>query len=257
MASDNQEKTRDTENPAPPYDSALIASTWLAPFSSGTLLSLQNAIGNRALSQLLQLDMEQHRRKDEGNGNGHKNNGKGHNVTDLQLSAIATTAAIPIIVDDDVLQLEPGQMRKTAFLDRLKTSVCGATAEVLQNTMWSAMGCPYVEGWFRHYAAQDSAHVERALRRFAPETARAQSANDFILIVTERVRLGLSQWVEMGEMTGEPEEFTSREMTEGTLQGGAFSRSGVRGALSTVASGISSAVATVGSVLVKAREFGR
>jgi hypothetical protein len=103
------------------------------------------------------------------------------------------------------------------------------------------MGCPYVEGWFRHYAAQDSAHVERALRRFAPETARAQSAIDFILIVTERVRLGLSQWVEMGEMTGEPEEFTSRQMTEGTLQGpvsGAFSRRGVRSALSTVASGI-------------------
>ena len=206
MASDNQEKPRDTKHPAPPDDSALDASTWLAPFSSGTFLSLQNAIGNRAVSQLLQLDMEQQRRNGNGNGNdsGHKNNGNGYNVADLQLSATAAPVAIPMIVDDDALRLEPGQMRKTAFLDRLKTSVCGAAAEVLRNTMWSEMGCPYIDGWFHHYAAQDSAHVERALRKFAPETTRAQSVNDFILIVTERVRLGLSQWVEMGEMTGEP-----------------------------------------------------
>lgn len=208
MASDNQEKTRDTQNPAPPDDAVLDASTWLAPFSSGTFLSLQNAIGNRALSQLLQLDMEQQR--GNGNGNGHKNNGKEHNGTDLQLSETPATVAIPIIVDDDVLQLEPGQMRKTVFLDRLKTSVCGAAAEVLRNTMWSEMGCPYVEGWFHHYAAQDTVRVERALRRFAPETTRAQSASDLILILTERVRLGLSQWVEMGEMISEPEEFTSQ-----------------------------------------------
>ena len=131
-------------------------------------------------------------------------------------------------------------MRKTEFLNRLKSSVCGATEEVFQNTMWSAVGCPYVERWFTHYGNQSSRHVERALRIYVPQTARDTDAADYIPIVTERVRRGLSQWAETGEMTGMPEEFRRGETVGITL------RSLVSGALS----GIARAIGTAASVVV-------
>lgn len=201
---------------------ALEPSTWFAPFSSRTFLSLQNVIGNRAVSQLLQAEMVQARQNNESNGNG-----SGPMLTPTQLStgpatiqtksldaqaggSTERTAQIPesaapvrpLIVDDDARELKPSQMRKTEFLDRLRSSVRGAAADVFRNTMWAAIGCPYVERWFSHYAGQSSQHVERVLIRYAPEAARVTNANDYISIVTERVRRGLGQWAETGEMTG-------------------------------------------------------
>ena len=292
MASHKQEKSVDTQRPAASGEPALEPSNWLAPFTSGTFLSLQNTIGNRAVSQLLQADMGQPQLNGNGNGNSHK-------LTSLQLSTGSTTIQTkpqegeqqaggrtesatqtpeppapsrPLIVEDDAKDLQPGQMRKTEFLEKLKTSVCSAAEETLRNTMWSEMGCPYVEHWFSHYAGQSSQHVERALRKYAPETARANSAADFIPIVTERVRRGLSQWAETGEVTGVPEELRQGEMPGMTLQGlvsgglSAIGRgigsavsavaSGIGSAASAVAGGIGGAVSSVGRALFKAREGG-
>ena len=196
MTTDNQQNTVDTQTPS--VETGQDASTWFAPFDSATFLSLQAAIGNRALGQLLQAESMQH---------AHKNNGNGHSQT-----VEPEAPARPLIVDDEVAELDAGQMRKTDFLNRLKSSVCGAAEEVFQNTMWSAMGCPYLERWFSHYENQSSQHVERALRMFAPQTARVTDAGDYIPIVTERVRHGLSQWAETGEMAGVHEEFSQRVM---------------------------------------------
>ena len=203
MTTDNQQNTVDTQTPS--VETGQDASTWFAPFDSATFLSLQAAIGNRALGQLLQAESVQH---------AHKNNGNAH--------AEILEHVRPLIVDDEVAELDAGQMRKTDFLNSLKSSVCSAAEEVFQNTMWSAMGCPYLERWFSHYENQSSQHVERALRMFAPQTARVNDAGDYIPIVTERVRRGLSQWAETGEMAGVPEEFRPRVTLRG-LVSGAFS----------------------------------
>jgi uncharacterized protein DUF4157 len=289
MATHKQEKV-ETQPQTAANEPAAESSNWLAPFSSGTFLSLQNTIGNRAVSQLLQADMAQGHQNGNGNGNGHRN-GNGHKAA--QLKPNATTAHIQkketegqgsqntteqatqtpeaaaparaLIVNDDARQIEPGQMRKTEFLEQLKRSVCGAAEEVLRNTMWSAMGCPYIERWFSHYAEQDGAYVERALRRYAPEASRATSAHDYIPIVTERVRRGLSQWSETGEMSGVPEEFRQGEMPGMTLQGlvsGALSTVGraIGGAVSAIGGAISGAVSSAasgaGRAMAKARESG-
>jgi|GEM_PF-2906629 len=265
MASQKQEKAVDIQRQTVAGEPSLEAATWLAPFSSGTFLSLQSTIGNRAVSQLLQADMGQHHQ----NGNGHLQLGIAPTTIQTKpqngeqaggATERATEPAAParqLIVDDDAKQLQPGQMKKTEFLDRLKASVCGAAEDALRNTMWSAMGCPYIERWFGHYAGQDSQHVERALRKYAPETARANSASDYIPIVTERVRRGLSQWAETGEITGVPEEFAHGELPGATLQGlvsGALS--GIGSAIGSAASAIGSAVSSAGRALFKARDGG-
>src|SRR5215213_2646802 len=267
MANHTREKTEEPRRTDQAGDPALDSSTWLAPFNSATFLSLQNAIGNRALGQLLKADMGQAR--PNGTGHAHTPATVQTKARDGEASAgaVATETpepaapAKPLIVNDDAKDLQPGQMRKSEFLDQLKTSVCSAAEDALRDTMWSAMGCPYVEKWFSHYAAQDSQHVERALRKYAPETARAGSASDYIPIVTERVRRGLSQWAETGEMTGVPEEFQQGEMPGMTLEGlvgGALSAIGsaIGSAASAIAGGIGSAVSSVGRALFKAHEGG-
>lgn len=212
MTSDNQQNTVDTQTAA--GEPATDASTWFAPFDSATFLSLQAAIGNRALGQLLQPEAMRQ---------AHKNNGDDHSQT-LEPEAPVTS----LIVDDEAAELQAGQMRKTDFLNRLKTSVCGAAEEAFQNTIWSAMDCPYIERWFGHYENQSGQHVERALRIFVPQTARVADAGDYIPIVTERVRRALTQWAESGEMPAVPEEFTRRETPQVTLN------SLVSGALSAI-----------------------
>ncbi|HEU4511086.1 MAG TPA: DUF4157 domain-containing protein [Pyrinomonadaceae bacterium] len=259
MSTQKQEKTVDTQRQPATEEPALEASTWLAPFNPGTFLSLQNTIGNRAVSQLLQADSTHLGH----NGNGHRLNHAAKSIQKKQQEGAAERTPEPeapartLIVEDDANDVQPGQMRKTEFLDRLKTSVCGAAEEVLRNTMWSAMGCPYIERWFSHYGAQSSQHVERALRRYAPETARATTAEAYIPIVTERIRRGLSQWAETGEMTGVPEEFRQGEMPGVTLQGlVSTALTGIGRAIGSAASAVGSAASSVGRALLKAREGG-
>lgn len=231
MATLNQENTAETQ--AATGDPGIDSPTWFAPFDSATFLSLQAAVGNRAVGQLLQGEAMQH---------AHKNNGNGH----VQRGLETTTQTLgpeapfkPLIVDDDAAELEAGQMRKTDFLVSLKSSVCGAVEEVFRNTMWAPMGCPYVERWFSHYGKQSGEHVERALRRYVSQTTRVTAAGDYIPIVTERVRRGLSQWAKSGEMTGEPEDLRNVEKHGVTLQGLGS------GMLSGIARAIGSAVSVV------------
>jgi hypothetical protein len=123
--------------------------------------------------------------------------------------------------------------------------------------MWSAMGCPYIERWLDHYSKQPSSHVERALRKYAPETANARSAAEYIPLVTQRVRRGIEEWRSTGEVKDLPEEFAAGGMpgvTVSGLVGGLLS--GVGSAISGLVSGAGRALSSVGSMLFKRHEGG-
>jgi len=189
MEDQDQEKMINGERST--ANGGLELATWLSPFNAATFISLQNTIGNQALNLLLQGDVAQACQ----NGNGHRDQ--------------ATKA---FIIEDDAQQLEPGQMRKTEFLDHLQASVCGAAEEVFSGTMWSAMGCPYIERWFGAYAGRSAEHLERALRRLGGEGAHITSANDYVPIITERVRRGLAHWADTGEVIAVPAEVAAEGM---------------------------------------------
>jgi hypothetical protein len=70
--------------------------------------------------------------------------------------AAPTKAGPSLIVEDDAKDLNPGQMRKTEFISQLRTAACSAAEEALAGTMWSAMGCPYIQRWLDHYSKQSS-----------------------------------------------------------------------------------------------------
>ncbi len=126
------------------------------------------------------------------------------NETDTAVAPAAPTRA-PLIVPDETADLQPGQMRRAEFLAQLRTAVCQTADQSLAGTIYSAIGCPYIERWFAYYNGQDSQHIERALQRFVPETAQATSAQSCIPLVCQRVGQGIAGWLTTGEVAGVPE----------------------------------------------------
>jgi uncharacterized protein DUF4157 len=169
-------------------------------------------------------------------------------------------AAAPIlIVEDDAKEIKPGQMRKSDFLSQLRTAVCSTAEQALKGTMWSTMGCPHIQRWLDHYSKQPSSYLERALRKYAPETANVRSASEYIPLVQQRLRRGIEEWRSTGEVKDLPPEFAAGGMPGataggliGSLLGGAVSAIG--GAISSAVSGIGSALSSVGSMLFKRHE---
>ena len=163
-----------------------------------------------------------------------------------------------LIVEDDAREVKPGQMRKTDFLSLLRTAVCATAEEALAGTMWSAMGCPYIERWLDHYSKQSSEHLERALRKYAaPEAVSARSAQDYIPLVSQRLRRGIQEWKTTGEVSDLPEEFAQGGMPGATVSGlmGTV-LSGVGSAISGLVSGAGKALSSVGSMLFKEKTGG-
>lgn len=167
--------------------------------------------------------------------------------------------ARPLIVEDDAQSIQAGQMRKGEFLTQLRTATNRAAEEALAGTMWSSMGCPYIERWFSHYEGQSAQHVERAVQRFTPEARGTTNARDYIPLVTSRLRRGIAQWRETGQPPSDmPEEFAGGGMPGMTAQGliGGL----VGGAVSAIGGAVSSAVSgaarAVGGALRKERDGG-
>ncbi|HMG71995.1 MAG TPA: DUF4157 domain-containing protein [Pyrinomonadaceae bacterium] len=174
-------------------------------------------------------------------------------------NAPTTEPTRPLIVEDK-MEAKPGQMKKTEFLSQLRTAVCSTAAEALAETPWSAPGCPLIDRWFAFYETQDSQHLERAIRKYAPETGAVTSASAFVPIITGRVRRSLRTFVTTGEVTGMPEGVPTVLPGAGMLGaiGGAVAgaASGVAKAASTLVSGVGSAVSAIGGLLFKARNGG-
>jgi Domain of unknown function (DUF4157) len=170
--------------------------------------------------------------------------------------APATTE--PLIVEDDAATVAPGQMRKTEFLEQLRATVCTTADEALAEAGQTTAGCPYIEKWLGHYEDQPASHVERALRKFAPEAATAASARDYIPIVSSRVREGIHRWSKTGELPEVPDEL--KDMmgagaafgAMGGLLGGIGSAIG--GAVSAAAGAIGGAFSSIGKALFKRKE---
>lgn len=115
------------------------------------------------------------------------------------------TTAPALIVEDSTVELVPGQMTKSEFLTQLQTEVTRTAEDALAGTGRTTADCPYLEYWFGYYNRKNSSHIQRAIHRYAPETATATSARDYIPMIVARVRRSVEVWGRTGEITGVPE----------------------------------------------------
>jgi hypothetical protein len=118
----------------------------------------------------------------------------------------AQEKAAPGLLVDDAAQAKPGQMDKGEFLTALRTAVCATANEALARSGRDSEGCPWVDYWFAYYEGRDAAQVERALRHYAPGAGGAATAEEYIPLVTARVRRSVDVWAKTGEITGVPED---------------------------------------------------
>jgi len=125
---------------------------------------------------------------------------------DAEAPARAGSPAGGFIVNDDTAELAPGQMRKSEFMAAVRTAVCSTADEGMKSTGQTSDACPYIEYWIDYYIDRDAAQVERATRKFAPETVLAQNARDYIPFLAARVRTSVDRWASTGELTGIPED---------------------------------------------------
>lgn len=127
---------------------------------------------------------------------------------------------LSLIVEDDTDQLAPGQMRKSEFLAALRAATCDAADRELARVGRDTQSCPYITRAFEHYRTKDSRRLERSLRRYAPDAAKATEARGYIEAVSAKVARAVSVWAETGEVKDVPEELAS-EMPGNLWIGGA------------------------------------
>jgi hypothetical protein len=112
-----------------------------------------------------------------------------------------------LIVDDGVETLTPGQMTKSRFLEHLREVACETAERELRRVGRTAQGCPYIEQMLARYARRSAAALERAIRRYAPETTRAQQAEEYLPLVSTRLAQGIVEWQTTGKLPdGLPDE---------------------------------------------------
>jgi len=118
-----------------------------------------------------------------------------------------------LIVEDDASKLDPGQIRRSQFIEQLRTDVTATANTVLATVGRNTESCPYIPQWLAFYAAQDSQHLESAVVKYAPEAARATRAQEYLSIVNARVLRAVTAWAKTGKITGVPPEvpFTPHE----------------------------------------------
>jgi hypothetical protein len=160
------------------------------------------------------------------------------------------TAAAPapvesLIVEDPAPDLTGGQMRKSEFLSQLRTAICATAESALAGTVWSAVGCPWIDHWFGYYRNRDSVSIERAIRRFVPEASAATTAAQYIPLISQRVRRSIEIWSATGQITGLPEGVPA-----------AMPATGVGGAASRMAAGAAGIVSGIGRLFFKGRNSG-
>jgi Domain of unknown function (DUF4157) len=140
------------------------------------------------------------------------------------LATTATPEAGPdradLIAEDEAGDLGPRQMRRTEFLDELRKAVCAAADSELAAVGRTAQVCPYIEHWIGYYRTRDGQYLERAIRRYAPDAAAATTAQDYIPLITERVRRAVAVWAKTGEITGIPEGASAAPPEAGSSEEG-------------------------------------
>lgn len=138
----------------------------------------------------------------------------------------------PLVVEDDAPSVAPHQLRKSAFIALLRSDACTAADAILASVGHTTESCPYIAKWLAFYEKQSSAHIERALVKYAPETAAARSAHQAIRLVVVRIQRATLTWAKTGKISGLPDDLAAQIPGQGFF--GAiqkFASSGIGGAI--------------------------
>jgi len=167
-------------------------------------------------------------------------------------AAGARKATAGLLIEDDASPVAAHQMRKSAFLDELKSTVCAAADAELVEVGRNTKGCPYIETWIGYYRGRSAQQIERSLHRYAPEARRVASAREYMPVVAGRIKRAVSVWARTGQITDVPDELAGRP---GAGLGGVVG--GVLSGIGSTASGLAGGIGrAVGGIFAKSLDGG-
>lgn len=126
-------------------------------------------------------------------------------ITETKQDIFTQERTNPVIVDDSAAELIAGQMRKSEFLTSLRVAVNNTAESALSGTIWSVVGCPWIDYWLGYYGNQSAGRIEQAIRKFTAEKGRTDSASQLIVIICDRLRSGIETWTQTGTLRGIPD----------------------------------------------------
>ncbi len=103
-------------------------------------------------------------------------------------------AAGSLLAEDDAPQLQPGQIRRSEFVQELRTRATAVVDEVIDGILLRLAALAIVDRWFADAATHTAAELERSILGFAPAAASATSAREYLAPVTARLRREAIAW---------------------------------------------------------------
>jgi hypothetical protein len=135
-----------------------------------------------------------------------------------------------LIVTDETETLTGGQMKKTPFLAEMRRRACDVAEQEMRRAGRSSQPCTYIDEILGRFAGRPPDALERAVRRYAPDTRGAQRAEDYFAPVERRLTQGIATWVRTGRVPeGLPTDPGAAGMS-GFLGGGAATGRAAAGA---------------------------
>lgn len=113
---------------------------------------------------------------------------------------------------------EAGAISKSVFLTDLQKRISIAADGILQQINQTSADCPYIAKWFAHYAEQDAAHISKAIARFAPGAAGADTVDTYMDAIVNRVRNALQEHVNTGSTDDIPPEILEQPHQPGDFK---------------------------------------
>jgi outer membrane protein OmpA-like peptidoglycan-associated protein len=117
-------------------------------------------------------------------------------AADAAVPERASQNGVGSIVEDGA-PAGPGQLTRSAFLEKLRQATTAAAADVL-GPLWPG-ACPYLENWFARHATDDAARLERLTQRYTGLGSDA-GPERYVVVASQRLRQAIIQW-SRGEAT--------------------------------------------------------
>jgi hypothetical protein len=123
---------------------------------------------------------------------------------DPEVNKAQQKSAEGLLTADSVSSLHKGQMRKTTFLESLRAEITRTIEPVLATVGQTTKDCPYLNYWLDLYHHKDAAHIEQTVKKYAPDSISATTAEEYISIVTQRALRAAVIWAKTGRLSGIP-----------------------------------------------------
>ncbi len=115
----------------------------------------------------------------------------------IQREAVLQLQAGRFLVEDGEPAAE-GQISKSQFLADMKEQVAAVSRRILAPFGMAQADCPDLAYWVGHYESKDVTHVEQVIARYAPDTATAENAQQYLAKLVQRIEAGLEQHTQSG-----------------------------------------------------------